>query len=751
MGESSESDDPFVDALQGHPLFRANGGHSTVGVGVDARLNMFVLQGQSDGGGSQLHLVDLKKLFSSSPSSPSSPSSSSPSSSSSSRELKCQPPVPPSLDRVLVNVSGSYLCLFGRGGVHVMRAPRSFVRQDEYPLYEIGEYFHEEGVAEVLQVEWHPLSENHLVILTSDARLRVYNVDRDCKRCEQEFDLSLSEQDYDGRGRGGRNPHFTSFTFGPKRGWEAFTIYLLRDSGAVHCLCPVLPEGCVVPPSLATALKGGTPVRDAWVMELKRGEMAADTGNFYVFTPEMCRAFPPALQGPFACQNEQPQGEALSLSCLKVLDVCPTIIMRGFSCGTVDVLVGIPNIMPHFGPSPERVDEEEDVVEVDDTQLLLFDRVCLRGESQSGTGVKFLIDSYDDTGVFFQSQQVVLLQMGWLDKLRELCDTPERSRDISKLSNLIQSLDTRCRTISNGGVGGEGCRSVVLVSDPMLGRYCCAVLPDGSLEVAAVTKRKVRSLLALEESRQQAALLAEEQKASATSAFPDKFKFFLDTYKGFRMEMAGGKAALAKMRLDSPEAMQKFIDLQKKYNVVFRDVAALQKSMESHMASLGSSETGVSRDEQALERLAHEIANRAENNKRLREQLRLHGELNRNLRDSCRDLLDFRLSTLPIQTHAERAFEERVLARREDTLALRARIQAVEKKVRLVEAHKCRARNPAAEGGELGLVAVRKVKPILEEQVAHQAQCAAEVERLAKDLTRVEKKVASMKSPLLLH
>ena len=51
---------------------------------------------------------------------------------------------------------------------------------------------------------------------------------------------------------------FVSFSFsGSRRGWDQFTAFVMADSGLVYRLCPVVPEGCVVPHSLLSFLHQG--------------------------------------------------------------------------------------------------------------------------------------------------------------------------------------------------------------------------------------------------------------------------------------------------------------------------------------------------------------------------------------------------------------------------------------------------------------------------------------------------------------
>lgn len=129
---------------------------------------------------------------------------------------------------------------------------------------------------DVLDVHFHPDSEQHVVILTSDRTLRVYNVEE--IRCrlpaEQTFELRGRRRvflhdddgDDDERGLDGmlRDPVPVSFVFGGHRGgrrdggnmassssasttssllWNRLAILVLMSDGEVRPLCPVAPFG----------------------------------------------------------------------------------------------------------------------------------------------------------------------------------------------------------------------------------------------------------------------------------------------------------------------------------------------------------------------------------------------------------------------------------------------------------------------------------------------------------------------------
>mmetsp|Transcript_7186 Transcript_7186/g.26422 ORF Transcript_7186/g.26422 Transcript_7186/m.26422 type:complete len:918 (+) Transcript_7186:181-2934(+) len=134
----------------------------------------------------------------------------------------------------------------------------------------------------VLRLEWHPLSETHLVVLTSDAFLRMYDVSKSCEEPEQEIRLQLPNGGGDkhsglATAEVGVAPAVVDFCFGggvlgsttpPTRAlrpqddstsstafsWERLAVFLLASDWSVYFLCPLIPVGCSLPARTIVAL-----------------------------------------------------------------------------------------------------------------------------------------------------------------------------------------------------------------------------------------------------------------------------------------------------------------------------------------------------------------------------------------------------------------------------------------------------------------------------------------------------------------
>lgn len=117
----------------------------------------------------------------------------------------------------------------------------------------------------VQQATWHPLSPAHFYVLTSDNRLRVYNL-HDLAAAEQTLQLDVRRAGPPPGAEGGLpvvaglagagiGMHVTAFAFPAPSGWGRFSLLVLTADGAVYVLCPVAPFGMQVPRSAVEELR----------------------------------------------------------------------------------------------------------------------------------------------------------------------------------------------------------------------------------------------------------------------------------------------------------------------------------------------------------------------------------------------------------------------------------------------------------------------------------------------------------------
>ncbi|RHY32670.1 hypothetical protein DYB32_002356 [Aphanomyces invadans] len=86
---------------------------------------------------------------------------------------------------------------------------------------------------------WHPLSDSHVVVLTSTDELHVYATNESTLTPEQTHVLSFPPS----------SASTTAVTFGPPQGWESMTCYILRSNGDLFALTPLVPFDAAAVPS----------------------------------------------------------------------------------------------------------------------------------------------------------------------------------------------------------------------------------------------------------------------------------------------------------------------------------------------------------------------------------------------------------------------------------------------------------------------------------------------------------------------
>lgn len=104
----------------------------------------------------------------------------------------------------------------------------------------------------VLHAAFHPLSDHHVVVLSSDYRLRMFDLrdvrdDHSLTAQEPEVEVALPHSALAGQPR--------TFCFGARRGFEQFAVFIATTRGSVYVACPFVPGGCSMPASEWRALR----------------------------------------------------------------------------------------------------------------------------------------------------------------------------------------------------------------------------------------------------------------------------------------------------------------------------------------------------------------------------------------------------------------------------------------------------------------------------------------------------------------
>ncbi|XP_077238691.1 nuclear pore complex protein-like protein isoform X1 [Tasmannia lanceolata] len=148
---------------------------------------------------------------------------------------------------ISVNANGSSLLLAGSDCLCVMYLFERTSTKDNIIMCRTisigsGIYFGEDNFIRTLQVSWHPYSNSHLGVLSSDSVFRIYDLSYDVERPEQEFYLQPIEH---GRRCSAASICPVAFSFGGEHLWDRFTVFVVFSDGSIYVLCPVVPFGSI--------------------------------------------------------------------------------------------------------------------------------------------------------------------------------------------------------------------------------------------------------------------------------------------------------------------------------------------------------------------------------------------------------------------------------------------------------------------------------------------------------------------------
>ncbi|PKC68019.1 hypothetical protein RhiirA1_417382 [Rhizophagus irregularis] len=163
------------------------------------------------------------------------------------------PQIKYSIRSLVVNFKekGTLLAVVGDYELSVLIIPKSVYSEISSEkitcnVYNVGPYYHVIGLSPIAKVLWHPMSESgsHLMVLTEDMLLRMYNIVNDKNEPEQTFNCTQTAQTSNENHR--KKGKAVSFCFGQSsEAWGNFVIYVLTNLGEIYAMCPVVPNKCV--------------------------------------------------------------------------------------------------------------------------------------------------------------------------------------------------------------------------------------------------------------------------------------------------------------------------------------------------------------------------------------------------------------------------------------------------------------------------------------------------------------------------
>ncbi|CAN6472586.1 unnamed protein product [Victoria cruziana] len=148
--------------------------------------------------------------------------------------------------RILLNRVGDLLLLSGPQMLFVMHLhERSSVEDGSLVCRTISvggsqTFVDGNSFIQILQASWHPCSDTHLGVLSSDSLFRLFDLSTEVERPEQEFYLQPMQCN-----RSALTICLAAFSFGGEHLWDRFAVFFLFSDGSIYVLCPVVPFGSI--------------------------------------------------------------------------------------------------------------------------------------------------------------------------------------------------------------------------------------------------------------------------------------------------------------------------------------------------------------------------------------------------------------------------------------------------------------------------------------------------------------------------
>ncbi|KAL6980697.1 Nuclear pore complex protein nup88 [Sarracenia purpurea var. burkii] len=244
---SKPKDDGEWIPLQNHPIFATS---STAGDGGTARSSTFRMPENlmAWDGASRLYFWDSdKRCLHRISVSLGEPDHTSVLAASNSKVLQADVQLTFVVNKISINRNGSAILLAGSDGLCVMYLYGHASVKDGTTIcrtVSIGSqiYFNSNSIIHTLQISWHPYSDTHLGILSSDSVFRLFDLASSLGQPEQEYYLQPMEP---GRCRNAASICPIDFSFGGEHLWDRFSVFVLFSDGSIYILCPVVPFGSV--------------------------------------------------------------------------------------------------------------------------------------------------------------------------------------------------------------------------------------------------------------------------------------------------------------------------------------------------------------------------------------------------------------------------------------------------------------------------------------------------------------------------
>ncbi|KAF9158809.1 hypothetical protein DFQ26_007216 [Actinomortierella ambigua] len=266
--------------------------------------------------------------------------------------------------KLVLNQDGRLMAIVGDEKIVIAELPKKYPT-DTKPLFcksfVVGAYYHiNKGPSKVVKVLWHPLSNGytHLVVMTQDAVLRMYNLANNMDEPEEVYnfrDHSSNTYSYD-------DDEAASFCFGTRSSeWGLMTVYALMQNGDIYSMTPVLPKNSLLPATVLEGLNSRLEVyqraasglaatredqlRAKWVGALLDSAEASDgTNECYLVRRPPFKHDDVARKGPYLLQPapaELDDDDNRACDILSIEAGLADLIAVAHSSGKVDIFVSL--------------------------------------------------------------------------------------------------------------------------------------------------------------------------------------------------------------------------------------------------------------------------------------------------------------------------------------------------------------------------------------------------------------------------
>eukprot|EP00455_Lapot_gusevi_P011461 TRINITY_DN15280_c0_g1_i1.p1 TRINITY_DN15280_c0_g1~~TRINITY_DN15280_c0_g1_i1.p1 ORF type:complete len:881 (-),score=186.63 TRINITY_DN15280_c0_g1_i1:42-2684(-) len=604
------------------------------------------------------------------------------------RTLTFQPEIDPRSNTLTFNRTGEWLAISSDASCSVVRVPKQFTDNKPCRSQKVGEL----DELSIVHLAWHPLRDTHLLILTSDNILRMFDVSRSSRIPEQVFDCnvdpdlqSLSLFTSFCVGASWLNRSSSSFVF------EALTVYLLRNDGQIYALCPVLPFGTEIDEEVYQAMEtllADNPqsndndantgslasrwLQQAW--QLQPHPLASDKSCYaYVGTGEWFEGVV-SLQGPLSVSPSPPSLPSLSRNARHMPTATsiatplrsysgPTLLIRGFMSGHIDFLLALPSTQPQFYV-PDQL-RPIPPPSASASSLLFLDRVDLElnleevSRAVSGRSATWWLslqpDVFDLSLLYCRSLHGLhLLTAKWLTPLMHAIS---HQQDIS---SILESIQTPCLSLWDSSslvdelTGGRAeVQGMAYITEPLIGRYV-VILGCRQGQLVATVKSPLSLELAFPSAQD---INLHLDSASQVVPFSVTIQEFSTRYQQFTEKCRTLLAAGKPFDRHNSDSLQRFLQLRDEYMKLAAELKNMHHQIISRLQLL---QTEAATQQHAVAALRQEIEAVEKRSGEVRQQLELQHRLQEILNEQTQEVLTALSFGIVPLTPAEKEFSLRL-------------------------------------------------------------------------------------------